>query len=152
MKRSRRQVQHRQILYLSLLVPRLLQIQIYLIDDALTGADPRIKVVMHSCPLDSDPFSEDSIRMANPHYDEFMNKIEVLRQAEDARRMPSRENSYRNLILNQRVEARSPFVSRQIWASNGDYPEDMSGRNVFGGLDLSSVNDLTALVLVSDRC
>jgi len=122
-----------------------------LIDDALTGADPRIKVVMHSCPLDSDPFSEDSIRMANPHYDEFMNKTEVLRQAEDARRMPSRENSYRNLILNQRVEARSPFVSRQIWASNGDYPEDISGRDVFGGLDLSSVNDLTALVLVSDR-
>lgn len=122
-----------------------------LIDDAITGADQRIKVVMHSCKLDADPFSEASIRMANPHYDEFMNKTEVLRQAEDARRMPSRENAYRNLILNQRVEARSPFVSRQIWTSNGDYAEEMTGREVFGGLDLSSVSDLTALVLVSER-
>jgi len=122
-----------------------------LIDDALTGADPRIKVVMHTAPLDADPFSEKTIRLANPHYDEFMNKEEVRKQAADAERMPSKENSYRNLILNQRVEARSPFVSRIIWALNGDLPEDIDGKDVYGGLDLSSVNDLTALVLISER-
>jgi hypothetical protein len=33
--------------------------------------------------------------------------------AEDARRMPSREAEYRNLVLNQRVERFSPFVSRR---------------------------------------
>jgi hypothetical protein len=32
--------------------------------------------------------------------------------AEDARRMPSRENEYRNLILNQRVDRNSPFISK----------------------------------------
>jgi phage terminase large subunit-like protein len=122
-----------------------------LIDDALTGADPRVKVVIHSAPIDAEPFCEESIRLANPHYDEFMNKTEVLRQAEEAKRMPSRESSYRNLILNQRVEARSPFVSRQIWLDNGDIPHEIEGADIFGGLDLSSVSDLTALVLLSER-
>ncbi len=121
-----------------------------LIDDALTGADPRTKVVLHTAPLDADPFDEDTIRAANPHYDVFMNKEEVRRQAADAKRMPSREASYRNLILNQRVEASNPFISRTVWEENGTPPESLEGKTVYGGLDLSSVSDLTALVLVSE--
>lgn len=121
-----------------------------LIDDGLTGADPRIKVEIYSAPLDADPFGEKAIRAANPHFDDFMNRDEVFRQAADAKRMPSRESSYRNLILNQRVEARNPFVSRQVWTENGQSPDELAdGAEVFGGLDLSSVADLTALVLVS---
>jgi Phage terminase-like protein, large subunit len=79
-----------------------------------------------------------------------MNKDEVRRQAEDAKRMPSREAAYRNLILNQRVEARNPFVTRSVWEGCGALPDDLAGKRVYGGLDLSSVSDLTALVLVSD--
>ena len=121
-----------------------------LIDDALTGADPRVKVRIYSASLDSDPFSEDAIREANPHYDVFMNRTEVLRQAEEARRMPSREAAYRNLVLNQRVEAKSPFVSRQLWIENTGAPlDDFAGLDVYAGLDLSSVSDLTALVLIT---
>ncbi|WP_219061427.1 terminase TerL endonuclease subunit [Pseudomonas sp. UMAB-08] len=79
-----------------------------------------------------------------------MNKEEVRRQASDAKRLPSREPAYRNLILNQRVEARSPFVNRTIWSENGAKPQSLDGRRVYGGLDLSAVSDLTALELVSD--
>lgn len=123
-----------------------------LIDDGLTGADPRIKVEIYTAPQDADPFSVKAIRAANPHYDDFMNKEEVLRQAADAKRMPSRENSYRNLILNQRVEARNPFVSRLVWSENGTEPRPLDdGDEVFAALDLSSVSDLTALVLVNDQ-
>lgn len=64
--------------------------------------------------------------------------------------MRSREAAYRNLILNQRVEARSPFVSRQTWAENGAVPDGpIDGKSVYVGLDLSSVSDLTALVAVT---
>lgn len=122
-----------------------------LIDDALSGADPRLKVVLHTAPIESDPFIEETIRLSNPHYDEFMNKSEVMRQAEDARRIPSREAAYRNLILNQRVEASNPFINRSIWIASGDYPDEFDGRDVYVGLDLSSVSDLTALVLISER-
>jgi phage terminase large subunit-like protein len=122
-----------------------------LIDDALTGADPRNKVVLYTASLDGDPFSEEAIRSANPHFDDFMNTEEVFRQASDAKRIPSRENAYRNLILNQRVEARSPFISRQIWQENGERPDCLEGMPVYGGLDLSSVSDLTALVFVGEQ-
>jgi phage terminase large subunit-like protein len=121
-----------------------------LIDDALTGADPRIKVELCTAPLELDPFSEKAIRAANPHFDDFMNQEEVFRQAADAKRMPSREASFRNLILNQRVEARNPFIARAIWQENGADPEPIEGRDVYGGLDLSSVSDLTALVLTTE--
>lgn len=122
-----------------------------LIDDALTGADPKRKVVLYSASLDSDPFSDDAIRQANPHFDVFMNQEEVRNQALKAKRMPSAESSYRNLVLNQRVESRSPFVSRSVWQENGDKPEGLVGKGVYGGLDLSSVSDLTALVLATQE-
>lgn len=121
-----------------------------LIDDALTGADPANKVELCTANIDLDPFSEEAIRQANPHYDDFMNKSEVLRQAQDAKRLPSREAAYRNLILNQRVEARNPFVARAIWLENGDEPDPIDGQRVYGGLDLSSVSDLTSLELVTE--
>lgn len=119
-----------------------------LIDDAMTGADPRIKCVLYTSPIDDDPFEIETIKKANPHFD-LMNKDEVIKQATDAKRMPSREASYRNLILNQRVEAKNPFVSRSVWQENGAEPNESEGLTVYAGLDLSSVSDLTALVLVS---
>jgi phage terminase large subunit-like protein len=68
--------------------------------------------------------------------------------AEDARRMPAREATYRNLILNQRVEASSPFVTPVQWRACNGEPMDLRGREVFAGLDLSETKDLTALVLI----
>lgn len=120
-----------------------------LIDDALAGNDPTQKCWLYTATTDADPFSDEAIRAANPAFDIFMNKEEVRRQAEDARRMPSREAAYRNLICNQRVEARNPFVTRSVWEGCGAMAEPLEGKRVWGGLDLSSVSDLTALVLVS---
>lgn len=119
-----------------------------LIDDALKGEEPRNKVALHTAPMDLDPFSDEAIRAANPHFDVFMNKDEVRKQASDAKRLPSMEAGFRNLILNQRVEARSPFINRTIWMENGAEPIDLDGEEVWCGLDLSSVSDLTALVMV----
>lgn len=98
-----------------------------------------------------DPFSDEAIRAANPHFDVFMNKDEVRKQAQDAKRLPAQEAGYRNLILNQRVEAKTPFITRAIWLENSDQPDDYPGMSVYGGLDLSSVHDLTALVLTSEQ-
>ena len=61
-----------------------------LIDDALAGADPTQKVWLYTAPMDSDPFGLEAIKAANPAFDEFMNQAEVLQQAADAKRMPSR--------------------------------------------------------------
>ena len=68
--------------------------------------------------------------------------------AEDARRMPAREAAYRNLVLNQRIEASSPFVTPAQWRACNGEPLDLRGRDVFAGLDLSETRDLTALVVI----
>jgi phage terminase large subunit-like protein len=119
-----------------------------LIDDALAGHDPRVVVKLWTADKDLDPFAEKTIRTANPAFGDFQNSAEVLAMAEDARRMPSREAEYRNLILNQRVEANSPFVSASVWAACGSEAAPIDGVPVYGGLDLSAVRDLTALVLI----
>lgn len=121
-----------------------------LIDDAATGADETVKVVLYTASLEADPFAEETIRQANPHFDLFMNTKEVRKMADEARRMPSRESSYRNLILNQRVAVSAPFVSREVWKENGVAPEPIKGRRVYVGLDLSEVSDLTCVVLLSE--
>lgn len=118
-----------------------------LIDDALQGNDPKVVISLYTAPMEMDPFGEDAMRAANPAYGDFLNAELVRGMAEDARRMPAREAQYRNLVLNQRVEASSPFVSRSLWESCGAEPavfdEDTA---IYAGLDLSSVNDLTAFV------
>ena len=118
-----------------------------LIDDALRGADPTTVIKLYAAPPELDPFSEDAIRAANPALDAFMNKREVMAMAADARRMPARENEYRNFVLNQRIEASAPFLAPDVWRACGGEPRDITGLSVFGGLDLSESGDLTALVL-----
>ncbi|MFE3839469.1 terminase large subunit [Pseudogemmobacter sonorensis] len=121
-----------------------------LIEDAKAGHDPRVVLSLHTAPEDLDPFSEEAIRAANPAFGDFQNAEETLAMAEDARRMPSREAEYRNLILNQRVDMNNPFVSQRVWQEcGGPVVDDFAGLPVFGGLDLSEVSDLTALVLVA---
>jgi phage terminase large subunit-like protein len=122
-----------------------------LIDDAKSGRDPRTKLVLYAADESLDPFGDEAIRQAAPHFDLFMNKQEIRDLAEAARRMPSREASYRNLILNQRVNASNPFVSRSVWQSCGDEIDRsvFEGAHVFMGLDLSARVDLTAIVAVA---
>ena len=79
----------------------------------------------------------------------FLNVEEVRAQAEAARRMPSQEASFRNLILNQRIDATAQFISASVWKENGAMPSELEGATVTGGLDLASVNDLCALELVN---
>ena len=121
-----------------------------LIDDAKAAHDPRVVLSLYSASEDLEPFSEAAIKAANPAFGDFLNATEVLAMAADASRMPSREAEYRNLILNQRVEATSPFISRSTWQGcEGEVVESFEGLPVYGGLDLSATSDLTALVLMA---
>jgi len=118
----------------------------------LAGHDPRVTVSLYTADPELDPFSIEAISQANPALGDFQNEEEVLAMAEDARRMPSREADYRNLILNQRVERASPFIAKALWKTCGAAPiESFAGKRVWGALDLSSVNDLTSLTLIAEE-
>lgn len=120
-----------------------------MIDDALTGADPTVKCRIYQVPIDADVFDPDVVAAAQPNW-HLMNHEEVYKMMRDAQRMPSKEATYRNLVCNQRVEAKNPFVSRSVWMENGESAEIQHREVVYGGLDLSSTSDLTALTLVSE--
>jgi phage terminase large subunit-like protein len=122
-----------------------------LIDDARAKGDPRTRLFLYTAPEDADPFSDEAIQAANPAFGDFQNADEVRDQAQTAKRMPSREAAYRNLILNQRVNMVNPFVSRGVWEANGGEvePEPFLG-SVILAIDLSQRNDLTALVAIAD--
>ena len=123
-----------------------------LIDDAKDETDPRVKLFLYTASVEADPFARRTIQQANPAFGDFQNAEEVLAMAQDAKRMPSRENEYRNLILNQRVETNDPYVSPAVWKINGGAPlEDWAGLNVYCGLDLSESRDLTAFVMVARK-
>ncbi len=121
-----------------------------LIDDAQKGADPKVKLKLFTADNDADPFDEKTIKQANPAFGDFQDAVQTLAMAEDARRMPSRENEYRNLILNQRVDRNSPFISKTVWQQNGGAVSEWRDAPVYAGLDLSSTADLTAFVPIAN--
>jgi phage terminase large subunit-like protein len=120
------------------------------IDDAEKSRDPRIVSHVYTAPEDCDLMDRDAWRSANPAMGEFRSVSDIEDLATMAERQPSEENSFRWLYLNQRVEAASPFISKGAWkACAAPVLPLRDGSVVYGGLDLSAVSDLTALVLVS---
>lgn len=121
------------------------------LDDAESSKDPRIVSHVYKAPMDCELTDKSAWKAANPAIGTFRSADDVREQAERASRMPSFEPTFRNLILNQRVELVSPFISRSIWTLNSMEPDAsvFYKSRVYAGLDLSAKNDLTALVIVA---
>jgi len=125
-----------------------------LIDDGLSGADPSIICHLYAADEGCDLADETQWRKANPALGDFRDKQDFVSAINKARRMPAEEPKVRNLFLNQRVSPTATLISRAEWmACIGDC-EIADGEEVYLGLDLSSVLDLTALVVgtASDPC
>ncbi len=124
-----------------------------LIDDAKTKADSQQKLILFEADNEDDIEAEATWHKANPALGDFLNIEEIRGLAAKAARMPSFEASFRNLHLNQRVSALNQLFAPSVWDANGGAP-DMSvfeEEPVYGGLDLSAKQDMTALVLVAQR-
>lgn len=112
--------------------------------------DPTFHLTLYTAPDSADPWSLETWKLANPALGDFRSLPDVERQAAQAQRVPSKENAFRNLILNQRVAAHVRFIAKAEWDRCGGAVdiEALKGRSCFGGLDLSAARDLTAWVLV----
>ena len=118
------------------------------LDDAKASKDPRIVCHLYTAPEGCKLDDRKAWQAANPAMGKFRSVSDLESYAEQAARLPSKENSFRWLYLNQRIEANSPFLSRSEWEANNAIPEPPAGATAWGGLDLSASRDLTAFVVV----
>ena len=117
------------------------------LDDAARSKDPKIVSHVYAAKKDADVLDTEAWYAANPALGIFRSLPDLEEQAKQAARMPSTENTFRNLILNQRVSTFTPFISRNVWESCGGKVLDFGNSPVYAGLDLSARTDLTALVI-----
>lgn len=117
------------------------------IDDAKASKDPRIVCHVYAAPEGCDLMDEAAWRAANPALGVFRNEDDLREQMTQAQRMPSMENTARNLLLNQRISTVSPFISPNVWQSCAGQVLPFGDTPVYCGLDLSARTDLTALVI-----
>jgi phage terminase large subunit-like protein len=120
------------------------------IDDAIRSDDPHSVCHVYAADEEAELDDKEQWAKANPALGSFRSRVELEQAADKAARMPSFENSFRNLYLNQRINMVAAFVSPGVWKSGNGAPGDFDGV-VYGGLDLSATTDLTALVLTSRK-
>lgn len=123
-----------------------------LIDDGLAANDDATVVHLYAAPQDCELDDRDAWAAANPAMAYGVRDMgDLERLAREAARLPSREASFRNYILNQRVRATEHYIPPAIWDAGARPVNDdvLRAGPCFGGLDLSSRSDLTAFALVA---
>jgi phage terminase large subunit-like protein len=118
------------------------------LDDAEQSKDPRIVAHVYAADKEAAVLDKKAWKSANPALGLFRSLDDLSEQAKKAARMPSAENTFRNLSLNQRVSTVSPFISVDVWKSSGGKIIEFGSAPVWCGLDLSARTDLTALVII----
>lgn len=119
------------------------------LDDAISANNPRVVCHLYEAAPNADVDDEKAWYDANPGLGTILSYTEIKEAAEKAKRSPDFENTFRSLHLNQRVAVDAPFVSRDVWLSNGSTPRTLEGMEVFAGLDLATNTDLVALTLAA---
>jgi phage terminase large subunit-like protein len=105
--------------------------------------------IAHADPED-DWLSEDTWKKANPHYGISVNPDDMRKLALKAKAMPSAAAEFKQKRLNLWVNADQPWLSLEGWRAGQSSwdPRDLRDERCWAAVDLSSVLDLTAVVLV----
>lgn len=118
--------------------------------------DPRRLVYLRNTPRDADIWDEANWRHANPALGDFLSLAFLRDEARLAKNDPTKETSFRQYHLNQRVTQSTRWMPMETWdacsgepaLSPSDADERAKGERCFGGLDLSAKYDLSALCWV----
>ena len=112
--------------------------------------DPTFYPVIYGADENDDWTDEKVWEKANPSLNITISVDKVRAACESAKLIPSEENAFRQLRLNQWVKQTVRWMPMASWdACNFPINEDeLQGRVCYGGLDLSSTTDLTSFALV----
>lgn len=111
-------------------------------------ADPSTYGVVFAAEPKDDPFIESTWAKANPGYPISPTRRYIQQQALKAQQSPSELASFQRLHLGIRTKQSERFIALRDWDRNAGKAfkrEDVRGREAYGGIDLASVSDLTAL-------
>lgn len=94
--------------------------------------------------------SEAAWKKANPNYGVSVKPDDMRRLCEQAQRMPSKQNAFKRLRLTVWTQQVDRWISLELWDAQAGIVDEarLRGRTCYGGLDLASVSDLVAWVMV----
>lgn len=87
---------------------------------------------------------------ANPNLGVSVKQDDLQRKADRAKQLPAAQNTFRRLHLDQWTQQSERWIDLALWDANAGIVDEnrLRGRLCYGGLDLSSVSDITAWVMV----
>jgi phage terminase large subunit-like protein len=120
-----------------------------LIDDAIRNPTPQTVLRLFAADKEANIFDPAVWKLANFALDVFRSRKDIENLAAEAKRMPSREATFRNLYLNMRISRLNLMVAPSLWKECNAIPNmDLFYKHkVAIGFDLSKTTDLTAAVL-----
>lgn len=106
--------------------------------------------VIFAAEKTDDPFIESTWRKANPGYGVSPTKRFMASAANKAKDSPAELASFQRLHLGLRTKQQFRFLDMDAWDANASIVDisRLKGRECFGGLDLGSTSDLTAVCWV----
>ena len=112
--------------------------------------DPTFYAVIYRADEDDDWTDEKVWHKANPALGIFRSLDEMSSLFEKAQNVPSLQNTFRRLYLNQWTAQETRWLDMKYWdqcsyAVDQDY---LKGRECYAGLDLASTTDIAAFVMV----
>lgn len=120
--------------------------------------DPECYAFVYEAGEDDDWTSPKVWAKANPNFGVSPKSDFIAAQCRDARRNPAKENDFKRYHLGLWTEQTTRWFAMHQWKANSADPTDaglwkklfdrMRGRRCWAALDLASIDDITALVLL----
>lgn len=101
--------------------------------------------------IEVDPWAEENWHHANPAIASgFLSVAQLRSEALAAKADPTKENPFRQFRLNQWVSQTTRALALHVWDASAGMvvPEDLQGREAWGGLDLAANTDLASFALL----
>lgn len=112
-----------------------------------TVSDPTFFARIWALPEDADWTDERDWGLANPGLGDFRSLDELREMVARAKVTPALQNTIRRLYFSQWTSSESRWFDIEQWRACGGVLGDLTGKECFGGLDLSSTTDYSAWVL-----
>ena len=105
--------------------------------------------VIYAADEEDDIQDPETWKKANPNIGISVTEEYLTTEAKRASELPSYENTFKRLHLNQWTTSITKWISDSVWMENYEEidMESLKGKQCWGGLDLASTMDLSSLVL-----